>query len=163
MKRQVVALYHNPWPLSPLDRPRSWNPIALYRYAVWYKANPRNLDYMRDLLSDRLPEAAWVTTAEPDWTARIAAADEVVLLYPDAIGLGFLPIERMVMRCKRPWAAVTILNGRRRKFLLNHDTRWALRFRRLLEWTMLPELLFLPVFMVVTPLLWLADLLRGRT
>lgn len=161
--RRVVALYHNPWPQSPLERPRTWNPIALYRYAVWYKANPRSLNYMRDLLSDRLPEAAWVTTADPGWTARIAGADEVVLLYPDAIGLGFMPIERIVMRYKRSWAGVTVLNGRRRKFLLNNATRRALRLRRLLEWTMLPELVFLPVFMVVTPLFWLADLLRGRT
>ncbi len=163
MTHRIVALYHNPWPQSALERPRTRDPAALYRYAVWYKANPRSTEYMRALLSDRLPEAVWVTTEDQDWATRIAEADQVVLLYPDAIGLGFMPVERVVMKRKRPWAGVTILNGRRRKFLLNAATKWALRLRRFLEWTMLPELLFVPIFVLVTPLLWAVDLIRGRT
>jgi len=164
MTLRVVALCHNPWPSSGLERPPGRSPAALYRYAVWYKANPRSEEYMRALLAEHMPGADWVsTTQDADWAERVAAADQVLLLYPDAIGLGFTPVERTILARKRPWAGVTVLNGRRRKFLLNCATRRALRLRRLLEWTMLPELLFLPVFVLVTPLLWAADLARGRT
>jgi hypothetical protein len=38
-----------------------------------------------------------------------------------------------------------------------------LRLRRVLEWTMLPEMAVLPVFIVATPLLWAFDAMRGRT
>ena len=66
-------------------------------------------------------------------------------------------------RSKEPdWAAVEVLHGRRREYRLNSATRLGLRLRRLLEWTMLPELLFVPVFIVVTPLLWTIDAVRGR-
>lgn len=164
MTHRVVALYHNPWPGAGLERPQRRSPQALYRYAVWYKSNPRRAEYMRALLAEQFPEAVWISTAEHhDWTERIAEASTVVLLYPDAIGLGFGSIERSVMAHKRAWAGVTVLNGRRRKFLLNGATRRGLRLRRFLEWTMLPELLFLPVFVASTPLLWAADFIRGRT
>lgn len=163
MTHRLVALYHNPWPQAGMERPRGRGLGALYRYAVWYKANPRSAEYMRDLLAERLPEALWVSTgADADWRERIAAADQVVLLYPDAIGLGFAAVERVVLARKRPWAGIAVLNGRRRKFLLNGGTRLALRLRRLLEWTMLPEMLFLPVFVAVTPVLWALDRVRGR-
>jgi hypothetical protein len=163
MTHRVVALYHNPWPQAGMERPQGRSLGALYRYAVWYKANPRSAEYMRALLAERLPEALWVSTGtDADWRQRIAAADQVVLLYPDAIGLGFSAVERALMGSKRPWAGVSVLNGRRRKFLLNGATRRALRLRRALEWTMLPELLFLPVFVAVTPVLWTLDRIRGR-
>lgn len=164
MTHRVVALYHNSWPQSALERPDRRSPAALYRYAVWYKANPRSAEYMRSLLAERYPDAEWTSTTEhADWPARVAQADNVVLLYPDAIGLGFAPIERAMLANKRRWAGVTVLNGRRREFLLNGATRLGLRLRRFLEWSMLPELLFLPVFVLATPLLWAMDLMRGRT
>jgi hypothetical protein len=164
MKHCVVALFYMPWAAAGPERPKGINPIDLYRYAVWYKANPRNVDYMRTLLAEHFPDATWVNTVEhADWADRISAADTVVLLYPDAIGLGFSSVERVVMAHKRAWAGVEVLNGRRRRFRLNGATRTGLRLRRLLEWTMLPELIFLPVFIVATSLLWVADLVRGRT
>lgn len=164
MNRRVVTLFHSHWPEAGLARPGRSQPLALYRYAVWYKANPRNGAYLRALAQEHYPDAEWVSTAEqPDWAGRIAEADTIVLLYPDAIGLGFASIERSVMAHKRDWSGVEVLNGRRRKFRLNGATRAGLRLRRLLEWSMLPELLFLPVFIAATPLLWAIDLVRGRT
>jgi len=161
MTRRVVALFHSPWPAEGLVRPARSKPLELYRYAVWYKANPRTGDYMRTLQQERLPEAEWVDTREhPDWIDRISQADTVVLLYPDAIGLGFGAVERSALRDGR---VVDVLNGRRRAFPLTGATRLRLRLRRVLEWSMLPELLFLPVFVVVTPLLWTIDAVRGRT
>lgn len=164
MNRRVVTLFHSPWPDDGLARPGRSQPLALYRYAVWYKANPRSAEYMRTLALEHFPDAEWASTAEQsEWASRIAGADTIVLLYPDAIGLGFGSLEQRVMAHKRDWAGVEVLNGRRRKFRLNGATRMGLRLRRLLEWSMLPELLFLPVFILATPLLWVADAVRGRT
>lgn len=164
MTNRVVALYHNPWPSSALERPQTCSLGQLYRYAVWYKANPRGAEYMQGLLAEHFPEAEWLNTAEhADWRARVSQADKVVLIYPDAIGLGLAPLEREVMAGKRAWAGVSVLNGRHRQFRLNRATLRGLRLRRLLAWSMLPELLFLPIFVVSTPLLWMADLMRGRT
>lgn len=138
--------------------------LDLYRYALWYKANPRTADYMRSLVLDRFPDAEWLETREhSDWTNRLCHADTVILLYPDSIGLGFGAVERSVFAHKRDWAAVVVLNGRRRKFRLNGATRFGLRLRRMLERSMLVELALLPVFVVVTPLLWAIDAARGRT
>jgi hypothetical protein len=164
MTRRIVALFHSPWPADGLKRPARSKPVEQYRYAVWYKANPRTAGYMRALQQERIPSADWVNTAaHSDWTDHIARADVVVLLYPDSIGLGFGPIERSVFAHKREWATVEVLNGRRRQFRLNAATRLGLRLRRVLEWSMLLELLFVPVFVIVTPVLWAIDVVRGRT
>lgn len=164
MNRRTIALFHSPWPADGLARPPRSKPFAQYRYAVWYKANPRDADYMRALQCELIPDAEWVDTREqPDWSSRLADADEVVLLYPDSIGLGFNRVERAVMAHKAASAAVGVLNGRRRKFHLNGATRLGLRLRRLLEWSMLPEFLFLPIFVAATPLMWAFDAARGRT
>ncbi|MDP2430939.1 MAG: glycine/betaine ABC transporter permease [Pseudomonadota bacterium] len=163
MQRSVIALFHNPWP-DQLDRPRDRNPARLYRYAIWYKANPRSAEYMKNLLGEHFPESEWINTADQlDWQSSIGNADEVVLLYPDAIGLGFSAMERIILKHKKTWAGVTVLNGRGRQFRQNGATRLGLRSRRLLEWTMLPEMIFLALFLLLTPILWVFDLARGRT
>ena len=164
MKHRIVALFHLPWPAGGLKRPTRSKLLAQYRYAVWYKSNPRSAEYMRALQQERHPDAEWVDTAKhSDWIDRLSGANTIVLLYPDSIGLGFGPLERSVFAHKLNWNAVVVLNGRRREFRLNGATRLGLYMRRLLEWSMLPELLFLPVFVVVTPLLWAIDAVRGRT
>jgi hypothetical protein len=162
MTRRIVALFHSPWPEEGLKRPSGSQLLAQYRYAVWYKANPRSTDYMRALQQERFPEAEWVTTAEPDWTKRLARADTVLVLYPDSIGLGFSHVERAILANKLNMTGLVVLNGRRREFRLNSATRLGLSLRRLLEWTMLPEMLMLPVFVAVTPILWAIDAVRGR-
>ena len=68
----------------------------------------------------------------------------------------------MFARKPRP-ATVDVINGRRRVFRLDRSTRVGLRLRRLLERSMLAEFLFMPVFVVVTPVLWVVDAVRGRT
>jgi len=163
MERRVVGLLHSPWRSDPERLKASRSPADWYRYAVWFKANPRDADYMRELFVERYAEGTLVdVNREARWGEAVARADTVVLLYPDATGLGFRPLERQVLRAKKNWAAVRALNGRRRDFLLTPSSLAALRLRRTLERTMLAELLFLPVFLCVTPLLLVADLLRGR-
>ena len=162
MTGSTVAVFHNPWPAQGLKRPSGRELLAQYHYAVWYKANPRSADYMRALQRQRFPDAEWVETSERGWTSKLAKAHTVVLVFPDSIGLGFAPVEREVLAHKRDLADVVALNGRHRDFRLNGATRSGLRLRRLLEWTMLPEMALLPIFIVATPLLWAFDAVRGR-
>ncbi len=162
MTPRTVAVFHYLWPAEGLKRPPGRRLAAQYAYAVWYKANPRSEDYMRALMAERFPGAEWVRSDDPGLKSRVADADRVVLLYPDSIGLGFMPIERLVLSHKSPLADVVVLNGRRREFRLNTATRLGLRLRRLLEWTMLPEMLMLPIFIIATPVLWTVDAVRGR-
>ena len=159
----MIALYYSPWPADGPKRPPISRPFAQYLYAVWYKANPRDAGYMRALQQERLPAAEWVeVSADGDWITRVSSADKIVLLYPDAIGLGFGAVERTVFAHKTASAAVEVLNGRRRYFNLNGATRAALRVRRALERSMMLEFLFLPIFIVGTPILWTIDAVRGR-
>lgn len=158
---KTVALYYNPWPDNGLARSR--DAAGLYRYAVWYKSNPRDASYMRALLAERYAEADWIDVArQTDWRERVAQADRVLLLYPDAIGLGWHGIEREVLRQRKTWAGIHALTGRKREFLLNRATLRGLRTRRMIEWSMLGEWLFLPVFVLATPMLLVWDRLRGH-
>ena len=163
MERRVVGLFHLPWPADPSRLRTSRSPLQMYRYAVWFKANPRSAEYMQQLFSERFPDGEFFHVDENGgWRAASAQAHTVVLLYPDSIGLGFGGLEREVGRLRKKWAALRVLNGRRREFLWTASAARALRLRRLIERTMLGELVFLPVFVCLTPLLLLADLLRGR-
>ena len=163
MKHRTIALFYSPWPADGLARPPRSKPFAQYRYAVWYKANPRSSAYMRALQQERVADAEWVDTgSDRDWRNRVDETDSIVLLFPDSIGLGFGKLEQEVFARKPDWADVRVLNGRRREFRLNGAVRLGLRIRRFLEWTMLPELLFIPVFMVLTLMFWAMDTMRGR-
>lgn len=162
MSLRTIALFQTACP-DDMPRPSAREPLALYRYAVWYKANPRRADYMRALAGELAPEAEWLDCREDaGWEAKAAEADHIILAYPDAIGLGLGRFERTVRRVKKSWTGIEVLNGRRRRFRLNGATRLGLKARRALEWSMAGELLFLPVFVVVTPVLWAIDRARGR-
>jgi hypothetical protein len=163
MEQRVVGLFCWPWGPDPAALRASRAPLDLYRYAVWFKANPRSREYMRNLFEERYPGGVFVdVAATPAWREPLAAAGTIVLLYPDAIGLGCGATERAVRGALAPGADLRVLNGRRRDFALDGGTRRALALRRLLERSMLAELLFIPVFLCVTPVLLAIDLLRGR-
>jgi hypothetical protein len=151
----VVGVLYYPWgedygyPALPRKRPR-----RIYRRTLWWKSNPRSRDYMRALFRERYPDAELHEGDSPP-----PPADNTVLLYPDAIGLGFAPREREL----RGRPGLRALNGRRREFALDRPTLRALRVRRLLERTMLLEAVALPLFVALAAPLWLFDALRGRT
>ncbi len=160
MERKVVGVFHNPW-REDYDPKRSL--AELYRRAVWLKANPRREDYMRALFTERYPAGAYVNADhEPHWTQRLADADTVVMLYPDATGLYFSEFERIVERKKKSWATVRVLNGRRRDFVWSGRVRRALRLRRFLERAMLGEVLAVILFAAASPFFVLSDVVRGR-
>ena len=160
MNQSIVGLFHNGWQAEYGGRQSL---VGLYRRAVWLKANPRSEAYMRELFAERYPQGRFVNVDEQrDWQAHLALADTVVLLYPDAIGIGFSAIEAMVRKQKKDWATVRVLNGRRRDFVWRRAVTRQLRLRRFLERSMLGEALAIIVFAAVTPFFLVSDLVRGR-
>jgi len=137
-------------------------PLALWRKAVWYKANPRSPAEMRSRFATAFPETPLLDAGQdPGWASAVSGARVIVLVYPDSIGLGFGRIERQVRRAA-PAAKLELLNGRGRRMALDGRTRLALRARRLLEWTMTVELVAGGILVLSTPVLLLVDLMRGR-
>jgi hypothetical protein len=141
------------FPLGETLRDRRRGPLGrAYRRALYEKANPRSRAYMEALFAERYPHGRLAGSPGE------AHAGEVVLLYPDAIGLGWAPIERGLP------ADVTarVLNGRRREFTLDRRARRALRVRRALERSLAGETLALAAILVASPFLVAVDALRGR-
>jgi hypothetical protein len=139
------------YPLGGLSELRPRSAHWAYRRALLNRTNPRSPEYMRELFAERYPGGT-IETEPP------AEADEVVLLYPDAVGLGFGSIERKLPR----GASVRVLNGRRRDFPLDRRTKAELRLRRALHRTMAGEVAFVLTLAVAAPALLAADFVRGR-
>lgn len=164
MGADAVGIYKNPWGPNP-PRPKVNKTLReFYRYAVWFKANPRGEDTLRALFDARFPGGRWVNADVDPAAARAALGEErLVLVYPDAIGQGLGDLERAAWRARRGRPPADVLNGRGRLFPLTRGTRWALGVRRLLERTQILELAALGLFLLVTPVLWVWDAARGRT
>lgn len=160
----TLGLYYDMWGDGETGPPaRSRNPRHLYRRAVWFKSNPRSASAMKQLFHETWPGGHFVDVSKTKgWRREAVDCDIVVLLYPDAIGLGFGTIERQVLRNRARNSRARVLNGRKRDFLLTPSVRRGLRWRRMLERTMAGELLFALVFLAATPLMLSFDLVRGR-
>lgn len=163
-QNKTVALYYDPW---SQNKPGStgWLSIFSSRFmkAVRSKSNPRDEAYMRDLLDQRYPDAELVRYGEACDNNKFQQADKLVLLYPDAIGLGFGSLEKEIFDLIDEATELHILNGRRRDFLLDKKVYRSLRLRRFLEKSMLGEFAFTLVFIAVTPFFLVIDWMRGRT
>lgn len=162
MTGQVVAVFHDPW-IGLAEAPISLGrPVLLWRKAIWFKANPRTADYMRERLVEHWPNARFIDTAlDPDWIKAVSTATRVILLYPDAVGLGYGHVERIVHRAA-PNAALEVLNGRRRAFALDRQARRGLMLRRFFERSMLLELVMGLGLLIATPVLLALDVSRGH-
>ncbi|MEE2753638.1 MAG: methyltransferase domain-containing protein [Candidatus Latescibacterota bacterium] len=109
-----------------------------------------------------------VISVPADYTDRVISAElspdavdryqEITLLYPDAIGIGWGAIERELRRLGIP---LTVLNGRGRSFVLDRNTRRSLRFRRFLERVWGAEILFSAVFFTTLPGILIIDALKS--
>lgn len=86
--------------------------------------------------------------------------DATVLLYPDAVGLGWERIERRLVRAGV--APLMVLNGRRRAFVLDRPARRALIARRWIALSAVGDVTLVVVLAVSGLVLGLADLLRDR-
>jgi hypothetical protein len=69
---------------------------------------------------------------------NLLGTDTVVLIYPDALGLGFGRLESRLVAAGAK--NIVVVNGRRRLFPLTTAARRALRWRRVLASTRLPEI-----------------------
>jgi ubiquinone/menaquinone biosynthesis C-methylase UbiE len=126
---------------------------------AYYKANPRTVEYCLERAAEfasvsyknaaevhcivRSPEvsgkqADCFTSVKAlpeekdfikEFKRQLSAVDEVVLLYPDAIGQGYQHIESLLADMEQ----VYVVNGRRRVFQLTPKTRRDLKVRRILE------------------------------
>jgi len=162
MSRATIGIFCDPW-AGLAQVPNSIRaPLRAWRKLLYAKANPRSADYMRTLFEREWGGGSFVDTGvERSWESMLEGAARVVLLYPDANGIGFGRIERRVRRLA-PRAAVHVLNGRQRQFLLDASTATAVRLRRFLECTMLIETVISLGILVATPVLLGIDVVRGR-
>jgi hypothetical protein len=127
-----------------------------------YKRNPRTAEYMRELARTAFPEAEIVEVDGAVPQARIAGAGAIVLLWPDATGYGWAPIERAVFGAKARGASVYALTGRRRNIELTPGTLLAFRVRRVVERLWLGEAVMAGALLLTAPFLVVWDLARGR-
>jgi hypothetical protein len=86
--------------------------------------------------------------------------DTVVLVHPDALGLGCERLERALL--SDPARRVLVVSGRRRAYALGRNARCALRLRRFLARTRLVELLAALAVWPVAGALAAFDAVRGR-
>ena len=113
-------------------------PERLY-CVVCQRSNSRSKEYMLTLLREKFPGAELIDLEQPRPPGRI------VLLYPDAIGLGWGKIEK---RVKIQTQHLTVLNGRKRVFDLIPSVHRKLLLHRFLEITFLPEILLMPFILL---------------
>jgi len=155
---ETVGLLHVP---SDYVTPRQ-GLLAIWRRHLVANVGVRSRDYMEALFRTHFPRGRLVEIEDGRIPADVLdRAGNIVLLYPDSIGMDFGEIERAIAS-RWPAKRVLVLNGRRRMFPLDAETRRRLALRRFLEAWRLPEIMFFLVFVVVTPLLALFDIVRGR-
>ena len=127
-----------------------------------YKRNPRGPEYMRHVAASMLPRATVVESHGSAVGAAVAQAPHIVLLWPDAIGYGWTPIEREVFKHKRRDAQVYAVTGRRRSFRLTPATLFGLRLRRFAERLWLGEAVMAAALLISSPFLVMWDFARGH-
>ena len=136
--------------------------LALWRRHLLANAAVRDREYMLALFSSHFPDCPLISmTDEKTPVPEIESADNVVLLFPDSIGLDFGVIERSIAS-RWPAKRLFALNGRRRFFRLDAPMRRRMAIRRFLEKSRIPEVGLSVVFIVATPFLALMDLVRGH-
>ena len=127
------------------------------------RRNPRDEDYMRRI-SDKVISKPFnmIDARYGLHRDHIQSANEIVLLWPDAIGAGWSDIEYKVFKYRSPGVQVWCLNGRRRYFQLTKFTLIGFRTRRMIERLWIGEIVFAVALIVVAPTLVVLDLIRGR-
>lgn len=129
-----------------------------------YRRNARSWLYMENLAreNDSAFEREKVHSGEDLSTIDWKALDRVILLWPDASGMGWSPVEREVFRRMGPQTTLMVLNGRRRSFALT-KTQWTTwRFRRFVDKWFIGDTAALALLLIATPFLALADMFRGK-
>ena len=153
----TLGILHFP---SDYEHPRKGFP-ALWRRHVLANAAVRDREYMLNLFGEHFPSGHVATVDDEVPSNEIESVKNVVLLFPDSIGLDFRGIERSIGR-EWPDKRLFALNGRRRFFRLDDSMQRRLALRRFLEKSRITEALLVFGFAVATPVLALFDLMWGR-
>lgn len=130
------------------------------------KRNPRDESYMRNVAKELLEGNLEFVEAGALNSTHFADTDEIILLWPDAIGYGWHGVEKKIFDLKGSATKVSVLNGRRRYFPFASSVttlkyqRYACR--RFIERFWLGEMVFSIIFVAVTPFIVVYDLVRGR-
>jgi hypothetical protein len=124
-----------------------------------YRGSPRPLSYMKELMHSRIGK---INSSDMTETSIVSQVDvskfqQIILLWPDANGMGWFNIERQIFKRKQADAPVYVLNGRRRLFELPRKQWRSFRVKRFLEKTFLLEVGVLLLFIVTAPILALWD------
>jgi len=124
------------------------------------RANPRSLAYMKETINSRIGSLGVEQMNDLSILPRIdfSEIDQIVLLWPDANGMGWFNIERQVFRAKKAGTHVYVLNGRRRLFELPRSLWREYRVRRFLEKSFILEIGVIVLFFITAPVLTLWDM-----
>jgi hypothetical protein len=155
----TLGLFYSPW--DDAARPRG----IFGRLNDHYRGvlMPRSAAYMEQAFKRSFPEGVFRDVqASPDWRELIRKAETVILLYPDPIGFNCGRLFADARRHKPDYAAIRMLNGRQRTFLLTSTARIQLALRRAATRLMLAEIAIGGALLVMSPFLVLLDLARGR-
>jgi hypothetical protein len=121
-----------------------------------YRGNPRSLEYMKGLVDQYLGKVDLVPTHDLSMLS-CPTVEQIVLLWPDANGMGWSDIEQRVFKLKKSSGEVYVLNGRKRLFGLSKSQWRAIRLKRFLEKSFVLEMGVLLLFVITAPLLALWD------
>lgn len=180
--RRALFVLH-PW-TRKMAGGGSWR--GFRNYLLHYRANPRGVEYMLSVASEfRAKYAANASVellTEPtllekiperhrSWIGKIWTElrvenligngyDTVIFLYPDAIGLGWKETERKLLHLKAP--QYLVINGRKRIFVWDRDSRGALALRRFVAKAWVLEMILGPVLLCVSTILVLYDSLVSQ-
>lgn len=157
-------------------------------YGQYFRANPRTAAYMlnetQHLMQAYFPKAkvdlliakSTLSTIEPrswinkvwyfdPWDSKQFLASQetqyncILLLYPDAIGAGWGPLEKHLQRLGI--SPIWVLNGRKRLFLWNKKTQRQLQLRRTFAWLPVNEFIFIIMLSLLGLILAVYDTLRN--
>ena len=143
------------------DQPATSGLLLKFDKVARYRRNPRTPEYMRHLAAAAVPHATVIEVGS-GLADALRNARHIVLLWPDAIGFGWTPLERQIFRSKPAGATVSALSGRRRRFQLTGKTLFGLRVRRLVERLWLGEAVMAAALLVSAPFLVVWDFARGH-
>lgn len=107
---------------------------------------------------------SWVesfkTTAIPFWIPDLSEYDDVLIAWPDAIGIGQHVLEKRIKmnRCTPPY----VVSGRRRFFSLDEDMQRRLNWRRALARTRLADFFIGAIILPSAGILAVVDAFRGK-
>lgn len=161
LKWPAAAIYYNPLAAATGSSLR-----RRLRGYLSAQTNARPLSWMVAALAAHSPND--IPVIEIDHPSKLNELDwknikTAVLLWPDATGIGWSRVESEVRRHCDTQADVWVLNGRRRVFSFAGPEARALRFRRMIESSMLLNFVGTALFFAVVTPLAAYDFLKQRS